>query len=119
MGKGFVETDSKSAPQPIEIEVPVAGEYTVAVRYANGNGPVNTENKAAVRTLKVNGEKAGTLVLPQRGVANWDDWGLSNQIRMMLPAGKSHLTIEYLPEDENMNISTNHALLDRIVITAR
>lgn len=118
-GKGFVETDTKSAPQPIEIEVPVAGEYTVAVRYANGNGPVNTENKAAVRTLKVNGEKAGTLVLPQRGVANWDDWGLSNQIRVMLPAGKSHLTIEYLPEDENMNIATNHALLDRIVITSR
>ncbi len=113
-GAGFAETDTKSTPLSVEVNVPEAGEYTVAVRYANGNGPVNTENKCAVRTLKVDGRSVGTLVLPHRGVANWDDWGMSNLIRVSLPAGKSLLTIEYLPEDENMNITTNHALLDHI-----
>lgn len=118
-GNGFVETDTNSSPISLDVEVPEAGEYTIAVRYANGNGPVNTENKAGIRTLLVNGAKAGTLVLPHRGVANWDDWGMSNQIRVNLPAGKSTLTIEYLPEDENMNIDTNHALLDRVIISRR
>ena len=88
----------------------------MAVRYANGNGPVNTENKAAVRTLGVDGANVGTLVMPQRGVGNWNDWGMSNGVQVSLTPGKHTLTVEYLPEDENMNITTNHALMDRIVV---
>lgn len=116
-GKGFVETDHKSAAIDVPVEVPSAGRYTVALRYANGNGPVNTENKAAVRTLKLNGKKIATMVMPQRGTANWNDWGLTNRAVVELPAGKSVLTIAFEPEDENMNLSTNHALIDCIVIT--
>ncbi len=116
---GFAETDSKSEPIDIRINAPEAGEYSVSLRYANGNGPVNTENKCAVRSLILNGEKTGTLVLPQRGVANWDDWGMSNPVRVHLPAGESTLTIRYLPENENMNIGTNHALLDCIIVEKR
>lgn len=115
-GAGFVETDRSMAPVKKTVEVGEDGVYTVALRYANGNGPVNTENKAAVRTLVVNGEKAGTLVMPQRGVANWNDWGMSNSVRTFLKKGANEITVEYLPEDENMNISTNHALLDEIVV---
>ncbi|MDE5876602.1 MAG: hypothetical protein K2H47_03795 [Muribaculaceae bacterium] len=115
-GTGFVEVDHTSAPVNIAVDVPADGIYTFALRYANGNGPVNTENKAAIRTLAVDGSKAGTVVMPTRGVANWNDWGLSNTVRVPLKAGRHTVTVEYRPEDENMNLSTNHALLDRLVI---
>jgi len=113
---GFAETDRTMAAPVVEFDVPADGEYTVSVRYANGNGPVNTENKAAIRTLTVDGQKAGTIVLPQRGVGNWNDWGMSNLIRLPLTKGHHVVTLSYLPEDENMNILTNHALLDQIVV---
>lgn len=113
-GAGFVELDQKSAPVEVTVNIPEGGVYSVTVRYANGNGPVNTENKAAIRTLTVDGVKVGTLVMPHRGVANWNDWGMSKSVIVPLEAGEHQLGIIYLPEDENMNIATNHALADRI-----
>lgn len=115
-GDGFVETDRTSGPVKLTLTIPEAGVYTFALRYANGNGPVNTENKAAIRSMTLNGAKAGTWVLPHRGVANWNDWGMSNVITLPLEAGDYVIGIEYLPEDENMNITTNHALLDHLRI---
>ena len=64
----------------------------------------------------MDGVKAGTLVMPHRGVTNWQDWGLSSGVTVHLAPGRHTLSVEYLPEDENMNINTNHALLDRVVI---
>ena len=112
----FVEIDRQSAPLEVVVDVPETAVYSVSLRYANGNGPVNTENKAAIRTLTLDGNKAGTMVLPHRGVANWNDWGMSNTVVIPMEKGKHSLGIIYLPEDENMNIDTNHAILDKIVI---
>lgn len=111
-GAGFVEVSKDTKPVTLTVDIPEEGTYTFALRYSNGNGPVNTENKAAIRTMTLDGVKAGTWVLPQRGVANWNDWGISNLIRLHLPKGKHTIGVEYRPEDENMNIATNHALLD-------
>ena len=99
-GSGFVEI-SKVANRVITIPVSAdkSGMYAVAVRYANGNGPVNTENKCAIRTLKVNGKFAGTLVLPQRGKEEWSSWGYSNYIHVGLMAGKNEFTIIFEPEN--------------------
>lgn len=116
-GNGFVETDHVSAPISVTYEAPEAGQYMIALRYANGNGPVNTENRCAIRTLKVNGKKADTVVMPHRGVANWDDWGLSNPVKANLEKGNNTITIDFNPmTDENMNINTNHAIIDCIII---
>lgn len=119
-GEGFAETDhSMAAPKATfemkEGEMP-AGVYALSFRYANGNGPVNTENKAAIRTLYVDGQKAGTIVMPQRGVANWDDWGMSNSVQVRLNPGIHEVSLVLNPEDENMNLSTNHAIIDRLVV---
>lgn len=111
-GNGFVETDHSTAAISVTIDVPTDGEYAFSLRYANGNGPVNTENKCAIRTLTVDGNKIGTVVMPHRGVANWDDWGMTNEVKTELKAGKHTLCIEYRPENENMNLSTNHAIID-------
>lgn len=111
-GNGFVETDHSTAAISVTVDVPADGEYAFSLRYANGNGPVNTENKCAIRTLTVDGNKIGTVVMPHRGVANWDDWGMTNEVKTELKAGKHTLRIEYRPENENMNLSTNHAIID-------
>ncbi len=100
----------------MEITIDEPGVYAIGFRYANGEGPVNTENKAAIRTLMVDGKKAGTVVMPQRGVNNWEDWGMSNSVQVELQPGKHVVKLEYLPEDENMNIKVNSALVDRVVV---
>ena len=115
-GKGFVETDKSLPPVIKKIDVPRDGMYSISYRYSNGNGPVNTENKAAVRTLYVDGQKAGTIVMPQRGVKNWDDWGISNSIKVNLTKGEHTLSLQFNPENENMNLKTNHALIDGVVV---
>lgn len=115
-GLGFAETDKENASVNFRVMVPEDGDYNLSFRYANGNGPVNTENKAAIRTMLVDGKKAGTVVMPTRGVANWDDWGMSNSVLIPLAAGEHIITLEYFPEDSNMNLTTNHALIDRLEI---
>ena len=115
-GEGFVEIDHSTAPISVDMPVKEDGEYSISVIYANGNGPVNTENKCAIRTVTVDNAKAGTIVMPQRGVGNWNDWGRTNRVIVPLKAGQHKLGIEFSPEDENMNLSTNHALIDRIIV---
>ncbi len=113
---GFREFDRASAPLSVDVDVPEEGNYAISIRYANGNGPINTENRCAIRTLSVDGNRAGVVVMPQRGVANWNDWGMSNSLIVPLSAGRHTVKIDYRPENTNMNIDTNHALLDCIVL---
>lgn len=116
-GAGFVETDKKSAAISVPVKIDKKGEYAFKLRYANGNGPVNTENRCGIRTLKVDGKTVGTVVLPQRGRANWDDWGWTNSVIETLEPGDHTVTIEFIPDNENMNIETNHALIDLLSVT--
>ncbi len=119
VGSGFVETDHNTPALKVAVEIPTDGVYLIALRYANGNGPVNTENKAAIRTLSVDGEKAGVVVMPHRGVANWDDWGMTNFVEVPLTAGAHEVEISFRPENENMNLKTNHALIDEVVVVKK
>lgn len=102
--EGFIELEHQTSPVSVSLDIPADGTYYLALHYANGNGPVNTENKAAIRTLLVDGQKAGTVVMPHRGQGNWYDWGLSNDIPVTLTKGSHTLTIEFRPENENMNL---------------
>lgn len=115
-GAGWTETDQTSGSVAVDVVIPAEGVYAVYYRYANGNGPVNTENKCAIRTLFVDGNEIGTIVLPQRGVANWDDWGDTNRLLVPMTAGPHRICLQFLPQDTNMNISTNHALIDKLLL---
>lgn len=86
----------------------------VSLIYANGNGPTSTENKCAVRTLSADGKEIGMIVMPQRGSGEWTDWGRSSILKLPLKSGHHTLTIDLRPENENMNLVTNHAAIDRI-----
>lgn len=119
-GTGFIETDKTTAPVNVTVDLPEEGDWFLTLRYANGNGPVNTENRCAIRTVSVDGRPVGIVVLPHRGRGNWDDWGYSNSLLLAdLKQGKHTITVEYLSENENMNIDTNHALLDSLTLTKK
>jgi hypothetical protein len=117
-GEGYVRvTRDRNVRVDVPVRVDRDGEYALDVRYANGNGPVNTEDKVAVRTLVIDGDTAGVVVLPQRGVNRWDEWGWSNVVRARLAAGTHTVTLAYTPLDENMNRHENTALVDVVRIT--
>jgi hypothetical protein len=117
-GGGYVPL---TLQQNITVELPLgvarAGVYAIDARYANGNGPINTDSKAAVRTVLLDGKELGVLVMPQRGENRWSDWGFTNPLRARLTAGAHTLTITYTPLDMNMNRKENTALLDHVRLT--
>lgn len=116
-GAGFVELDKSSPALNIPVNIDETGEYSISFRYANGNGPVNTKNRCAVRTLSVDGKRIGIVVMPQRGKGNWDDWGVTNPLKVLLPQVTHTITLDFRPENENMNIKTNHSLIDDVRLT--
>ncbi|WP_426061739.1 MGH1-like glycoside hydrolase domain-containing protein [Hymenobacter sp. B1770] len=112
-GQGFVEiSKSKNKSLTIPVTVAEAGLYALDFRYANGNGPINTNNKCAIRTLRRDKELLGTVVLPQRGVEEWSNWGFSNPVLVRLEKGTHPLTLAFEPANENMNGEVNQAMLD-------
>jgi hypothetical protein len=116
-GDGFVEistTANNSISIPVTIEE--AGTYSLSFRYANGNGPVNTENKCAIRTLGVNSKFAGTIIFPQRGKEEWSNWGFSNAVQVQLQKGKHIVTVQLTPANDNMNEEVNQAMLDYLQV---
>jgi hypothetical protein len=116
-GEGYVRlTRERNTSVAVPVRVACAATYDVDARYANGNGPVNTDAKAAIRTLLVDGRPVGVLVMPQRGVNAWTDWGYSTPVRVQL-SGAQTLTLAYTPLDENMDRRENTALLDHLRVT--
>lgn len=114
----FVEiTTTKNTRLNFKVSVAHEGIYFVDVLYANGSGPINTENKCAIRTLVANGEECGALVMPQRGIGEWLSTGYSNRVAVHLNEGENVLSIEYItPQNINMNVDVNTALIDYIRI---
>ena len=112
-GKGYVRTDI-NGHKTIHFTLPVSesGMYALDFRYANGNGPVNTENKCAIRSLFINDKKLSTVVLPQRGKEEWSDWGFTNVTRAELSPGEYKITLTFEEANANMNGEINEAAVD-------
>lgn len=115
-GRGAVEIAAGVNDKlTLDIKVPQSGDYLLDIRYANGSGDLLGSNTCCNRTLLVNGAKAGTIVLPQRGQDLWNLWGYSNKLRVHLKKGTNRITISYDPENRNMNRDeTNRAMLDQL-----
>jgi len=121
-GSGFIETTQELNNElTFSFEAPAEGEYWLDFRFSNGNGPLNTENKCAIRSYKFNGEYRGAFVFPQLGEpGDWSHWGYSNPIRVEVRKGQNELVLYYEAMDENMNGAENRAFLDHLrVIPAR
>lgn len=115
-GSGYVVLNSKQNQRLAwDIDIEKTGWYAFDVRYANGHGPINTDNKCAIRTLNIDGNHVGALVMPQRGQGEWSDWwGYSNLLKIYLEKGNHTLAISLEPQNENMNGLTNEAYLDHL-----
>jgi hypothetical protein len=115
---GYVElTVEANTEVQFTVEVRTAGTYSIDARYANGSGPINSGDKAAVRSLLVDGARIGSLIMPHRGADLWNDWGYSSALVVPLSAGTHTLTVTYTPVDRNMNGAVNTALVDHLRLT--
>ncbi len=116
-GSGFVEIGVvKNRVLTFEVNVEKAGTYALSFLYANGNGPVNTENKCAMRSLYVNDGFKGAVVFPQRGTNEWSAWGESNSQKIQLAAGKQKISLRMEDWNENMNGEINQAMIDQMLL---
>ncbi len=114
-GKGFVEVSlSKNKAIEMTINVEKAGNYLIDFHYSNGNGRWNTNNKCAIRSLMVNDTYEGVVVLPQRGMDEWSEWGFSNSQSVQLKQGENIIKIYFDDWNNNMNVDENTAMLDYI-----
>lgn len=114
-GKGFVETSKTINPSILfQVAIKEDGLYAIDFRYSNGNGPTNTENKCAIRTLLINNQMKGTIILPQRGTKEWSNWGFSNKVQTSLKKGNYQIELKLEDYNDNMNQEINQAMLDYI-----
>jgi hypothetical protein len=117
-GDGYVRlTREMNTTVEIPVRITCGGVYLVEPRYANGSGPINTDARAAIRTLRVGSDDIGVLVMPQRGSERWTDWGYGTALRLELPAGEYTLVLAFTDRDENMDGRVNTALLDHLRLT--
>ncbi len=117
-GSGYISLDLRNPDSPeYKVNIKSGGLYAIIVRYANGEGPINTDNKCAIRTLYVDHHADGPVVMPQRGEGVWSDWGYSNVNHISLSPGVHLLSISFDKHDNNMNGNTNTALVDAIRLT--
>jgi hypothetical protein len=117
-GSGFVEISRNiNRIVSFDIEVPADGLYAIDWHYANGNGPTNTENKCALRTLFVDDVRCGVHVFPQRGSEEWSNWGYTNSVQVNLTKGKHEISLVLELHNENMNGVINQAMVDFMKIS--
>jgi len=116
-GKGFIEiSKTKNTTIKITIKVPSTGVYAIDFKYANGNGELGQSNKAALRNLLVENRGVDTIVFPQRGDNDWNNWGFSNAAKVFLPNKPVVMSLVFHPSNENMNIDVNQAMIDYVRI---
>ena len=99
------------------VAVPEPGCYAVDLEYANGNGPINSGNSAALRSLFVGGSRVGALVMPHRGKRNWQARGYSNSLTVHLDGGEQRLNVRFTDADQTMNRALNDARIHHLRLT--
>ncbi|WP_247740873.1 TIM-barrel domain-containing protein [Cohnella sp. LGH] len=103
-GSAFVDGfGSSGASAEFQVEVPSAGSYEVALRYANGSGSAKTVS------LFANGVKDSQLSLSSPSV-NWNIWQDKKET-VSLNAGTNTVTVKYDTGD------TGGVNLDRILVS--
>ena len=117
-GDGFVELSlDKNRYLKFPIEIKADGTYLLDFRYSNGNGPWNTDNKCAIRSLTIADTYQGVIVMPQRGKDEWSDWGNTNSFKVDFKAGRHSIIVHFEDWNNNMNVDVNTAMLDYLQIT--
>ena len=91
----------------VTVNVPAAGQWFLTWNYANGTGPVNTDNNCGIRMLYVDGVKAGINIFPHRGTNDWDNWGWTIPEKLELSEGNHVFTLKMESDADNMDFHIN------------
>ena len=91
----------------ITVDVPESGDWTLTWKYANGTGPVTTDNNCGIRMLYVDGVKAGINIFPHRGTGDWDNWGWTAPEKLSLSKGTHTFTLKFESDADNMDLYIN------------
>ena len=91
----------------VTVNVPEAGQWFLTWNYANGTGPVNTDNNCGIRMLYVDGVKAGINIFPHRGTNEWDNWGWTIPEKLELSKGNHVFTLRMESDADNMDYHIN------------
>lgn len=95
VASAFVETTgSRRIRMRFRVEAR-AGRYLLSVLYANGYGSASEGSMCAVRSLYVNGSRAGLIVMPALGAGEWRRTSWSSPLWVDLHEGENMLSIEY------------------------
>ena len=114
-GKGYLPLSlTENLNFSIPVDVPEEGDYSIDFLYANANGPINTNNRCAIRTLWDGSVRLGVLVLPQCGDDALNIWKYSHPRIVHLTAGPHNFRLTFEDENHNMNIETNSAAISKM-----
>ena len=102
----------------LTVDVPEAGEWALSWNYANGTGPVNTDNNCGIRMLYVNGEKVGINIFPHRGTNEWDNWGWTIPEKVTLAKGTNTFVLKYESDADNMDLQINDFKIKQLCLIA-
>lgn len=110
-GQGYLHlTKTENVNVRIPVNIKESGRYAIDFTYSNANGPINTDNRCAIRTLwDAEGRRIGPVIMPQVGVDSFSVWTQSNTLYVELDEGCHEFYLTYSPENDNMNIAVNSA----------
>ena len=113
--KNYVEFNKKdNRIYYFQVKAPRIGTYTISFLYANGNGPIDAEDKCCTRSFWLNSGYLGSIVFPQRGKNNWNDYGYTNSFTVDLKRGNNFFKISYEDFNKNMNEKIDKIRIDKI-----
>lgn len=93
-----------------------AGVWALSWKYANGTGPVQTDNNCGIRMLYVDGVKEGINIFPHRGENEWDNWGWTIPEKLTLSEGTHTLTLKWESDAVNMDLHINDFKIKELVL---
>ena len=91
----------------MDVDVPESGEWALTWNYANGTGPVNTDNNCGIRMLYVDGQKVGINIFPHRGTDDWNNWGWTIPEKLTLSKGSHTFILKCESDSDNMDLKIN------------
>ncbi len=112
--KGLKLERQKPEAYEFTTDISSEGTYALDILYSNGSGPINTENKACLRSLYLNGKFADAVIMPQLGKDDWNTRGYSNSVKVNLQRGKNTFAVKFDSFSENMNSEINDAVIYEI-----
>lgn len=116
LSRRYVELSAtRNTHLALDVATAKAGRYLVDVHYANGGGSPLYQRNCALRSLLVNGDRGGSVIMPQLGLNDWSLTSFSNPNFVNLGEGLNTIAIDYLvPYNINASGGDNVVLVDYI-----